>query len=354
VHVYFGTYTRYGTSEGIYVYNLDAEAGGLTRLQVVAGPHDPTYLALDPTEQYLYALDGTPDAGAVSAFRRDRHTGQLSYLNTAPSGGKHAAHVSVDPTGRCVLVADYQGSTVSAHPRSSDGRVAPATEVIHHTGHSAHPERQAAPHPHMIQCAPGGDVALVPDLGLDEVLAYRVDAAAARLGRVEGGGTRLPPGAGPRHLAFHPNGRFVYLVTELTSTLVVCTYEADGAQLRIIQTQSLLPAGWSGESAAAAVVVHPNGAFVYASNRGHDSVASFRIDQASGMAELLSHTSTQGKVPRDINLDPSGRFLLAANQDSDSAVVFSVDQTSGGLRAVAEPTAVPKPVRVLFASQPAD
>jgi 6-phosphogluconolactonase len=249
-----------------------------------------------------------------------------------------------------VLVADYQGGTISAHRREADGRVAPAREVIHHTGHSAHPERQAAPHPHMIQCAPGSEIALVPDLGLDEVLAYRVDAAAAGLQRVTGGGTHLPPGAGPRHLAFHPNGRFVYLVTELTSTLVACAYEPDGAQLRILQTQSLLPANWSGESAAAAVVVHPNGACVYASNRGHDSVATFRIDQASGMAELLGHTSTRGNIPRDINLDPSGRFLLAANQDSDSVAVFTVDQTTGSLSAVGEPTTLPRPVRVLFAS----
>jgi 6-phosphogluconolactonase len=205
----------------------------------------------------------------------------------------------------------------------------------------------------MILCAPGSDVALVPDLGLDEVLAYRVDAAAARLARVEGGGTRLPPGAGPRHLAFHPNGRFVYLVTELTSTLVVCAYEPDRGQLRILQTESLLPAGWSGESSAAAVVVHPNGAIVYASNRGHDSIATFRIDQTSGAATLLGHTSTGGKVPRDINVDPSGRFLLAANQDSDSVLVCAVDEMTGGLSAVGEPTAVPKPVRVLFASEPA-
>jgi 6-phosphogluconolactonase len=249
-----------------------------------------------------------------------------------------------------VLVADYQGGTIAAHRRQADGRLAAASEVVRHTGHGTNPDRQAGPHPHMIVCAPDGAVALVPDLGLDQVFAYEVEPAAARLRRVADGGTLLPPGAGPRHLAFHPNGRVVYLVTELASTLVVCTWAAP--KLHIQQTLSLLPGGWSGESTAAAVVVHPSGEFVYASNRGHDSVAAFRtVDPASGAVELLGHTSTRGRVPRDINIDPSGRFLLAANQDSDSVAVFGVDSATGALTPVGEPVTVPRPVRVLFAPE---
>ncbi len=345
--VYVGTYTTppMGRAEGLYVYRLDPASGALAPVQTVPGVVNPSFLALDPQERFLFAVNEV-EQGTVSAFARDPAAGELTPLNEQPTHGAAPCHLSVDPTGRFVLVANYGSGEVAVFPVGPDGRLGAATDVVRHEGKSVHPQRQTGPHAHMIVPDPEGRHVLAADLGLDQVVVYRLDDTAGRL--VPHGRFHATPGAGPRQLAFAGGGRFVYVVNELDSTLTACAYDPAAGTLRAIETVSTLPDGFAGENTCARVEVHPSGRFVYASNRGHHSIAIFAIEEATGRLTAVGHEPTGGRTPRHFALDPTGAWLLAANQGSDSIVTFRVDPATGRLAAAGPVAEAPTPVCLVF------
>ena len=355
---FVGTYTnaKSSPSEGIYRLEFDPATGALTNRVVAAKSVDPSFLAVHPSGSSLYATNeigefGGEKAGAVSAFALDARAGTLKPLGQQSSKGPHPCHLAVDPTGKLVAAVNYSGGSVVAFPVDF-GSLRPASSFIQHEGKSVDPGRQAGPHAHSVNFDPSGKLALAADLGLDEVRLYDVDAAAGKLTPHDPPAVKVAPGSGPRHLAWHPSGKFAYLITELKNTVIVFAYDAATGTLREIQTASTLPAGFDGKSYCAEVVVHPSGKFVYGSNRGHDSLAIFRVDPATGELTPTGHVPTGGKNPRNFVVDPTGGWVLVENQDSDSIVVFKVDPETGGLTRTGEPVAVPKPVCIRFVARP--
>jgi 6-phosphogluconolactonase len=348
VRVYVGTYTS-GESKGIYRLRLDLATGGLSPEGDPTETVNPSFLAFHPSGRFLYAVNETGDArrdpsGGVSAFAIDAKTGSLTFLNRQPSGGPAPCHLSVDKAGRHVLVANYWDGSVSVLPIGTDGRLGAATARIQHEGHGPNAERQEGPHAHSVHLDADNRFALVADLGSDRVAVYRFDAQKGTLTANEPAAGVLPPGSGPRHFAFHPDGRHAYVINELNATVTVFDYDPAKGALAPQQTVPTLPAGFTGANTTAEVVVRPDGRFVYASNRGHDSLALFSVDAATGRLTALGHQPTLGRQPRNFAIDPSGTFLLAANQDSDSVVVFRIDPASGKLDPVGKPLHVPRPV----------
>jgi len=348
--MYVGTYTR-APSKGIYAYRLNA-AGELTPMGtagLVAETENPSFLAVHPNQRFLYAVNELDrDAGRVSAFSIDRTTGTLTLLNAVPSRGGSPCHVSIDRTGKWLFVANYGGGSVAAFPVEADGRLREASAFFQHAGSSANKARQSGPHGHAVVVSPDNRFVLAADLGLDKVLTYRLDAAAGGLAPADPPFATIAPGSGPRHLAFRPDGRFVYVLNEMLSNVVAFSYDAARGALTELQTLSTLPEGFSGDSSGAEIIAHPNSRFLYASNRGHDSIAGFRIDNATGKLTALDRVPTQGKTPRGFEIDPSGRFLIAANQNSGTVVVFRIDQNSGGLTPTGTTVQVPFPVSLAF------
>ena len=353
--VYFGTYTK-GASKGIYRAKLDAATGKLSAAEVAAECKDPAFLAVHPTENFLYAIDEssdptkTPNRG-VSAYALDPRSGALTLLNQESAAGPGPCHLTVDEKGQTVLVANYSGGSVTSLALSRDGRLGAPAPVIQHTGASVHPTRQTAPHAHAITVAPGNRFALTPDLGLDKVLIYRLDAAKARLTPNSPAFAVLPPGSGPRHLAFHPNGRFVYVINELLCTMAAFSFDPQRGEMKELQVVSTLPPGEKVQPgfSTAEVAAHPSGKFLFGSNRGHNTIVTFAVDAATGRLTHVANESTQGKTPRHFAVDPTGTWLLAENQGSDNVVVFRIDPASGRLAATGQTLAVPSPVCAVFA-----
>ena len=353
--VYVGAYTEppLGSADGIAVFRFDAGSGELHPVQTVPGVVNPSWLTLDGPEQILFAAN-EEDAGRVIAFARDAATGTLRLLNDQLSHGAAPCYVSPDPSGRYVLVANYSGGTVAVLPVAAGGRLEAATCVIHHQGSIIRPE-QEGPHPHMIRPSVDGRFVLVTDLGTDQVLVYRLDPNTGRLAPNEQGTAVASerPGAGPRHFAFDPNGRTVYVINELDSTVKVYDYAPERGELHARQVVSTLPDGVDGPAignSCAHIAVSPDGRFVYGSNRGHDSIAIWEVEDANGELRPAGHESTRGKTPRGFSLDPTGSWLLVANQDSDTIVTFRRDPGSGRLTAAGPVTQTPSPVAILFSS----
>jgi 6-phosphogluconolactonase len=294
-------------------------------------------------------LDGKP-TGGVSGFAIDRSTFKLTPLNNRPSGGAGPCHLVCDQSGHCVLVANYGGGSVASFPLDRDGRLGAASSVIQHQGHSVNPRRQEGPHAHSIDVDPGNRFAVAADLGLDKVLVYRLDPATARLAANDPPSVSVAPGSGPRHFAFHPSGKFAYVINELSCTVTTFDYDASAGRLTPIETISTLPQGEPLKSkySAAEVQVHPSGKFVYGSNRGHNTITLFAVDDAAGTLRWVDNTSTRGKTPSGFGIDPTGNYLLAGNQDSDSVVTFRIDQQTGRLSTVGEPLAIGSPACVQF------
>jgi 6-phosphogluconolactonase len=331
VTVYVGTYTD-GTSRGIYRLTFDPAAGTMTKPVLAAETKNPSFLALHPSGRFLYAVGEVSSfegakTGAVSAFAIDAKTGDLNLLNQHPSEGTGPCHLVVDRPGRNVLVANYGGGTVAVLPIGEDGRLKPASSVRAHEGSGPTKGRQEKPHAHGISLDAAERFAFSPDLGADRVFVYRFDAAKGSL--EPHGSAALDPGAGPRHLAFHPDGKHLYVVNELLSTVTAFAYDAEKGALAPLQTVSALPAGFSGTSWAAEVAVSPDGRFVYASNRGDDSLAVFRVDASTGRLSPAGRAPVGGKNPRHFTIDPTGRFILAAHQGSGMIVVLRIDPASG-------------------------
>jgi 6-phosphogluconolactonase len=352
--VYFGTYTG-GKSKGIYVSRFDAATGKLTEPELAAETKNPSFLALHPTGKFLYAVGEVNDAlgqraGAVNAYSPDAKTGKLTLLNQQTSGGTGPCHVSVDATGKCVLVANYGSGSIAALPIKADGGLSAAATTIQHTGSSVNPKRQTGPHAHFITPSPDNRFALTCDLGLDKVLVYRLDATLAKLTTNYPPSAVVPHGAGPRHLAFSPDGKFVYVINEMT--LTITTFSCDTARGTLFEEQnvSAVPTDYAitEKDSGAEIAVHPNGKFVYASNRGPDSIAVFTVEAKTGKLTLVQNESTQGKTPRHFAIEPSGRWLLAENQNSDSVVVFAIDTVTGKLKPTGQTVPVGSPVCAVF------
>lgn len=350
LRVYVGTYTA-KASKGIYLTRLNLATGELQPPELAAEVKNPSFLAPHPTRPLLYAVGEIGDfsgkkTGAVSAFAVEPQSGKLTLLNQQSSGGTGPCHLVVDRTGRCVLVANYGGGSVACLPIQPDGRLREATSVVQHQGSSVHPKRQAGPHAHSVNLDAANRFALVADLGLDKVLIYRFDADRGRLTPNTPPSASVESGAGPRHFAFHPGGRFAYVINELHSTVTAFGYDVERGALEPLQTISTLPEGFTGGNTTAEVQVHPSGRFLYGSNRGHHSIAALAIDPQTGKLRLIGHESTQGKTPRNFGIDPTGAFLLAANQDTDNVVVFRIDAATGVLRPTGHTIHVPTPVCV--------
>ena len=349
---FFGTYTNTGKSKGIYCYKLDLASGKLMSVGVTEGIKNPSFLAIHPSGNYLYAVsevadpDGKP-GGAVTAFALNRKTGELKALNHQSSEGAGPCHVSVDKTGKVALVANYGSGSIASLPIQSEGSLAKAATAVQHEGSSVNPTRQAGPHAHSINVAPDNRFAVAADLGLDKVLVYRLDAAKGTLAANDPAFVKTPAGGGPRHFAFHPSGRFAYVCNEILSSVTAFSYDADQGKLTEIQTITTLPEPVERNSTAE-IQVHPSGKFVYCSNRGHDSLAIFSVDEKTGKLTAAGHQKTLGRTPRNFGIDPTGQYVIACNQATDNVAVFKVDQSSGKLAQVGEPVSVPSPVCVKF------
>ncbi len=338
---YVGTYTKPQGSTGIYRYRLNTTTGALTARGLAVETPNPTFLALAPNRWQLYAVNEIR-VGTVSAFSIAAD-GTLNLINQQSSYGDGPCHLAVDESRKSVLVANYGSGSVAALPILADGSLGEVAIAVSHVGSGPNPKRQQSPHAHGIYTRDA--LAYACDLGTDDVRIYRLDAASGALTLDARGGARLPPGSGPRHLAFH--GNFAYVINELLNTIAVFRCEALTGELTPIQRLSTLPAGYTNPSTAAEIFIRPDGKFLYASNRGHDSLAVFSIG-SDGTLTLINHASTQGRTPRSFALDPSGRWLIAANQDSGNLVVFEIDATTGKLTPAGHTAQIAEPVCVLF------
>ncbi len=352
--VYVGTYTG-AKSKGIYVSRLDVATGKLSAPELAAETKSPSFLAIHPTAKYLYAVGEISDfggkpAGGVSAFAIDPATGKLALLNQQTSGGPGPCFVSVDRQGKCVLVANYGGGSVESIPLQADGKLGEVGTFIQHSGSSVNASRQKEPHAHSINVAPDNRFAFAADLGLDKVLIYKLDADKGTITANDPAFAAVAPGSGPRHFAFHPSGKFAYVISEILCTMTAFSYDAARGELKEVQTISTLPPGESVKAgySTAEVVAHPSGKFVYGSNRGHNTIVGFAVDTKTGKLTHIENTPTQGKTPRNFAIDPTGAWLLAENQDSDTIVVFHIDAKTGKLTATGQSIEVGSPVCARF------
>ena len=354
---FVGTYTQDGsTSKGIYAYRYDAASHEITDLGVAAETTNPSFVALSPNGKYLYAVNELqnykgPNSGGVSAFSVDSATGKLTFLNEVPSRGADPCYITVDKTGKWVLVANYTGGSVAVFPVLADGKIGEAKTFVQHTGHGADPKRQEGPHAHSIDLSPDNRFAYVDDLGLDELLVYKFDAAKGTLTPNDPPYVKLDPASGPRHFALAPSGKFAYVVSEMKGTVTVFSIDSRTGTPHALQTVSTLPEGFKGDIEDAEIAVHPSGKFLYASNRGDgNSIAVFAIDSAKGTLTPVEYASTQGKTPRSFEIDPTGMLLFAENQASNNIVVFKIDQQTGKLTPTGKVLDVPSPVDVKFSA----
>ncbi len=347
--VYFGTYTS-GESEskGIYAYRFDAADGKLSSLGLAAETQNPSFLAIHPNRRFLYSVSELSGAGAVSAFKINKMTGKLELLNTVSAKGGGPCHLNVDRTGKMLVVANYGGGSVTAFPVQSGGRLGEASSFIEHQGASVNPERQKGPHAHSVNFSLDNRFVVAADLGLDKLFVYRADPKKATIEENDPPFAKVKPGSGPRHFTFHPSGRYAYVINELFSTVTAFRYDSERGAMDEVQTIATLPEGFEEENFTAEIRIHPSGKFLYGSNRGHDSIAVFSIDQAAGKLTALERVSTRGQTPRNFEIDPSGKFLFAANQGTGNVVVFKIDPATGRLSPAGEPLKIPSPVCVRF------
>jgi len=350
--MYVGTYTG-PESKGIHVFRFDPVAGKAVAAGLAAESVNPSFLAVDPQQKFLYAVNEVSaykgeKSGGVSAFAIDRKTGKLTFLNEVASRGAGPCHVALDRTGKSVLVANYDGGSVAVFPVLKDGRLGEASAFDQHRGHGPNAERQEGPHAHEIQVTPDNRFALVTDLGLDELMVYRFNPAKGTLAANDPPFARVDAGAGPRHFVLHPNGKFVYVLSEMGGSVTAFAYDSRRGALNRIQSVSALSADFKGKNDSAELAMDRDGKFLYASNRGPDDIAMFAIDRAKGTLRLVEHVPTKGKTPRNFDIDPSGNYLLAANQESNNIVVFRIDPENGRLKDTGQVIEVPSPVCIVF------
>ena len=352
--VFIGTYTG-PKSLGIYISRLNLTTGALSEPHLAAETPNPTFLAVRPQEDFLYAVNEVNTfeghkTGSVSSWFIQRTSGMTFARGQRSSGGPGPAHLSIDPKGRALLVANYGGGSVELIPLGKYGDLGAPTSFIQHTGSSVNPDRQKEPHAHQIIVDPSDRFAYVADLGLDKVMIYKFNAARPSLTAATPASAAVAPGAGPRHMAIAASGRFAYVINELNCTITAFERDASTGALKEIQTLSSLPPGVAQEKgfSTAEIKLSPSGAFLYGSNRGHDSISVFSVDKASGKLTYVANTPTGGKTPRGFGIEPGGGFLLVGNQNSDSVVVFKIDAATGTLTPAGAPVTVGAPVDFAF------
>ncbi len=346
--VYVGTYTNKGTSDGIYICKLNLATGELTKFSSAKSP-DPAFLAIDRKRKFLYAANEISEfqgkkSGSVSAFAINQKTGELTLLNQQATNSPGPCSVIVDKTGQCVLAANYSGGSVSVFPVKADGSLGELSDLVQHQGSSINPNRQKEPHAHTIIIDDANRFAFCADLGLDKVMIYKLDAKRGKLTPNTPAFAAVKPGAGPRHFKIHPNNKFAYVINELDSTVIAFAYDKSQGTLKEIQTVPTLPPDFSGTSYCADIHVHPSGKFLYGSNRGHDSIVVYKVDEATGKLTFAQHQSTLGKWPRNFAVDPTGQYLLVANQNTNNVVTFRIDPQSGQLAPTGYSLELPLPV----------
>ena len=347
---YVGCYTskeRNGQGDGISVYHVDPGTGNWTQLQLLNDIANPSFLTLDERERFLYAARG--DGEEASAYQIDAQSGRLSPFNRQPTGGENGVSLAVDPTNRFLVLANYSSGTVAVLPINADGSLAKRSDVVALPGKPGpHRTQQTSSQPHDIVFDPRGRFIVVPDKGLDLVFVYKLDTASGKLVAADPPSVASRPGAGPRHADFHPRKPYAYVLNELDSTIATYAFDPERGGLKPLQVITTLPTDFTGNSTTSEVEVAPSGRFVYASNRGHDSLAIFAIDEATGVLAPAGWESTQGKTPRFFGLYPPGTFLYAANQDSDTIVTFRVDQASGKLTPTGQVVKTGSPSCIVF------
>ncbi|MBM7646938.1 6-phosphogluconolactonase [Scopulibacillus daqui] len=342
---FIGTYTK-GDSEGIYSFTLDAAAEKLGDVKPAAQLDNPTYVTVSKDNQYLYSVMKEGEKGGAAAFAINGKNGRghLECLNKQLSEGASPCHISVDNDNQCVVTANYHKGTVEAYMTSDDGSLNPVSSVIEHHGSGPNKDRQEKPHVHFAGFTPDEKYIAVVDLGTDQLITYSLNNGALK----EVSRLSVKPGSGPRHLAFHPNGKYAYLMTELSNEVIALAYHSAEGSFTELQTISAIPEDFNENSQGSAIHISSDGRFVYAANRGHDSIALFSVDQDSGNLAFVEHTSTEGHWPRDFALDPTENFLVASNQHSGSIVLFKRDKETGKLKFIQSDAAVPDPVCVKF------
>jgi 6-phosphogluconolactonase len=351
---YVGTYTEEGSkSKGIYAYSYDSATSAITPLGLAAETTNPSFVALHPNGSFLYAVNEVgnyhgPNSGGVSAFSIDRATGKLTFLNEVASRGADPCYITVDKTGKYVLVANYTGGSVAVFPVLADGKLGESSAFVQHTGKGTNPERQEGPHAHSIDLSLDNRFAMVDDLGLDELLVYKFDGSKGSLTPNDPPFTKLAAGSGPRHFALRPDGKFAYVISEIGHTVTVLSNDLDNGRLQVLQTVTTLPKDFTGRNDDAEIQIHPSGKFLYASNRGDDSIAIYAVDQSKGTLAQAAIVHTGGKEPRSFEIDPTGTLLFAENQKSDNIVVFKIDQKTGLLTPTGQVLNVGSPVCLKF------
>jgi 6-phosphogluconolactonase len=348
-NVYVGTYTKAQKSKGIYAWRFQPATGKMTALGVAAETPSPSYLAVHPNQHFLYAVNEANN-GTVTSFSIDQETGKLKQLNQVSSKGGGPCHLTTDRSGKWLYVANYNTGSISAFPINDDGSLGESSAFIQHAGSSVNQQRQKGPHAHATVMSPDNHYVFTADLGLDQVIGYHFDPNRGGMATDDPAITKIAPGSGPRHVAFRPDGRFLYVLNEMASSVVAFRYDATKGTNEEMQTLSTLPADFKGNSSGAEIFVHRSGNYLYASNRGHDSIAIFRIDLTSGKLTPVGHAATRGKTPRGFGIDPTGTWLFAGNQDSDNMSLFRIDLKTGNLNPVGDPIDVFSPVSVVFAA----
>ncbi|MGD0651027.1 MAG: lactonase family protein [Verrucomicrobiia bacterium] len=341
MYVYFGTH-RSGPGIGFSLAHFDTDTGALTKPEFIMEAVEPAFFVIHPDGKHLYTCN-SGQLGSVSAYEIDPKTGRLTLLNQKPAGGADPSYIVLDKTSRYALVANYQGGNIAVLAIKADSSLGERTAFAQHTGSSVNPQRQTRPFAHSIIVDPSNRFVLVADLGVDKVFVYRFNEKDGTLTPNDPPFAAVKPGSGPRHVKFHPNGKWVYLINEIGSTVIGFNWDGTKGTLTEFQTVSTLPEGFTNTSTCAELEIHPNGKFLYGSNRGHDSIIVFAVDQATGKLTLVEHVSSQGKTPRNFAFDPTGRWIICSNHGSNNAVVFRVNETTGKLTQTGQPVEVPYP-----------
>lgn len=348
--IYVGTYDGRG-SQGLYVFEFDRRTGQMTQIQTISDRKSPNFQALHPSGRYLYSVSSEAfsedtEQGTVTGYRIDQETGKLTEINERSVEGRGPAHVSIDPEGRFAYVSNYGDGSLSVFAIGEDGRLSEAVDVVQHEGSSVNEERQSAPHVHSIIPSSDGRFIYVSDLGTDRIMIYEVDQETGALTPAETPYAESTPGAGPRHFAIHPNGEFAYSLGEMSSTVAAFRVDPSTGALTRFQRVSMLPEDFEGENSVADIHIAPDGQFLYASNRGHNSLVIYEIDESTGELTLVGHEPTRGGHPRNFMVDKKGAFVLVANRDDDEVVVFRRDRETGTLSYTGEQAHVPMAVCV--------
>lgn len=354
IRFYVGTGTRAeDAAGGIFTCEFDPGTGAISTTGHHAGIMQSTFLAISPDKKILYTVNETDDfggekSGAFSAYRIESETGNLEFLNQLSSGGSWPCHISTDRSGKVVLVANYGGGSALSAATGKDGSLEKIASFMQHEGASINKERQEVPHAHQIIMDPTDTYVYVCDLGLDKIVIYRLNKATGALEPNDPPFIEVVPGSGPRHMTFHPNGKYAYVINELNATIIVFNFDPSSGRLEAIQNISTLPPSYDTHKQCADIHVHPSGKFLYGSNRGHDTIAIFRIDRETGKLSVVGHQGEHIVWPRNFAIAPGGRFLLVANQNSNDVVSFAIDQETGDLTPTGHSLEIPRPMCIKF------